>query len=30
MPFSTSIPAIGGPAPRLIAKVFGLLGLLGP
>jgi hypothetical protein len=28
MPFSTSIPAVGGPAPRLIAKVFGLLGLL--
>ncbi len=30
IPFSTSIPAVGGPAPRLIAKVFGLLGLLEP
>lgn len=30
MPFSTSIPAIGGSAPRLILKVFGLLGLLAP
>lgn len=30
MPFSTSIPPVGGRAPFLIAKVFGLLGLLGP
>ncbi|MBI5168548.1 MAG: hypothetical protein HZA61_03575 [Candidatus Eisenbacteria bacterium] len=30
MPFSTSIPAIGGRGPSLIAKTFGLLGLLTP